>query len=350
MAKPFFSVIVPVYNIERYLHVCLKSVLEQEFQDFELILVDDGSKDRSGQICDEYHSEYPEKIQAVHQINQGPAIARETGLAIAGGRYVCFLDGDDCWENNLLSRLYEVILETDADIVLFRWKRIDENGKDLNKPSTAPFPRKGFVEKNVLFEKMLSTMLLNPLWAKCARRELYEGDSECVSTQRIQNGEDLMQSLPIMYRANTFYYLDEALYKYRENTQSITHTYRKGQHAALDVVRPLLFRYIVKLGLDSQKNRNTYYKMYLTGLWRNINTLYRGLPNKSERYAVLDEMHTYEHVKQAKAYLKKVDMPLLARGGLFIFYSGNKSFLNAYMRGYQIVQKLKRALGAAVRH
>ena len=113
MSKHFFSILIPVYNVEKYLPACIESVLQQSFTDYEVILVDDGSKDRSGQICDEYRSKYPEKFFVEHKPNQGLISARRAGLNLASGRYVCFLDSDDCWMKFTLSRLYEILQTTD---------------------------------------------------------------------------------------------------------------------------------------------------------------------------------------------------------------------------------------------
>lgn len=108
--------IVPVYQVEKYIAQCIESVLHQTFQDFELILVDDGSTDRSGRICDRY-AEKDSRILVLHTENKGAAAARNTGMDRATGRYVTFLDGDDYVDEKMLERLHEVIEDSAYDMV-----------------------------------------------------------------------------------------------------------------------------------------------------------------------------------------------------------------------------------------
>ena len=110
------SIIVPVYQVEKYISQCIQSVLNQTFQDFELILVDDGSKDQSGIICDSYAAR-DDRIIVIHTENRGAASARNTGLEDASGRYITFLDGDDYITGNMLERLHEVIERSEYDMV-----------------------------------------------------------------------------------------------------------------------------------------------------------------------------------------------------------------------------------------
>ena len=101
---PEISVIVPVYKAEAYLHACIDSILSQTFSDFELILVDDGSPDGCGAICDDYASR-DGRVQVIHQENQGQAAARNCALAVAGGEWICFVDSDDAVHPQMLERL-----------------------------------------------------------------------------------------------------------------------------------------------------------------------------------------------------------------------------------------------------
>lgn len=111
------SVIVPIYNDEKFLKKCLDSILCQDYENFELILVDDGSSDKSGEICDNF-AEKDRKIIVIHKSNEGVSKARNTGLAYAKGEYICFVDGDDYVSKNYISYLYRLINENNADISL----------------------------------------------------------------------------------------------------------------------------------------------------------------------------------------------------------------------------------------
>lgn len=115
--NPNLSIIVPVYNVEKYLRECVDSILAQSFQDFEVILVDDGSPDMSGQICDEYAAKYPDKIRVVHKANGGLSSARNAGLDVARGKYISFIDSDDVILPGMYSEMLDVAKTHDADIV-----------------------------------------------------------------------------------------------------------------------------------------------------------------------------------------------------------------------------------------
>lgn len=126
---PEVSMIVPVYQVEKYIAQCIESVLNQTFQNFELILIDDGSKDKSGIICDSY-AEMDDRILVIHTENRGAAAARNTGLERASGRYITFLDGDDYLAENMIARLYEVIEHSEYDVVVCDFLNLLPDEKD----------------------------------------------------------------------------------------------------------------------------------------------------------------------------------------------------------------------------
>lgn len=133
---PFFSIIIPVYNVEAYLDKCIKSILCQTFKDFEIILIDDGSTDASGEICDRYDNH--KNIKVFHQKNHGSSSARNKGLEIAKGKFVIFIDSDDYWINsNGLQLISERIHQYNNDVVLFREKEVyiyNKNKEYVHKP------------------------------------------------------------------------------------------------------------------------------------------------------------------------------------------------------------------------
>ncbi len=122
---PTISVIVPVYKAEQYLHCCVDSILSQTFEDFELILVDDGSPDNSGTICDEY-AEKDKRVRAFHQENKGQAAARNYGVSIANGEWICFVDSDDAIHPQMLACLYDAVKSTHALIAVCDVMRASE--------------------------------------------------------------------------------------------------------------------------------------------------------------------------------------------------------------------------------
>ncbi len=127
------SVIIPVYNIERYLDRCVDSVLKQTFQNTEVLLVDDGSTDRSGLLCDEWAGKDP-RVRVIHKPNGGLSDARNAGIAAAGGAYLAFVDGDDYLDPDMIRKLYAALKSNDADLSICNFLYVDEAG--------APIPEK----------------------------------------------------------------------------------------------------------------------------------------------------------------------------------------------------------------
>lgn len=115
--KYLFSIVVPVYNVEQYLDSCIQSVLSQQFKDYEMILVDDGSNDGSEKICDKYANRY-ENIKVIHKKNEGPAIARNVGIRNAKGKYIIYLDSDDMLIEGALNKCNDLVLNNDYDVFL----------------------------------------------------------------------------------------------------------------------------------------------------------------------------------------------------------------------------------------
>ena len=134
------SIIVPIYNVEQYLRKCVDSLLAQDISDYEIILVDDGSTDNSGAICDEYTSPSfvnsltrSVVIKVIHQENGGLSAARNTGIKAAKGEYICFVDSDDYWEPNVLGKLMEQVERDDLDVLRFDYQNVRITSEGLTK-------------------------------------------------------------------------------------------------------------------------------------------------------------------------------------------------------------------------
>lgn len=152
MNNPLISIIVPVYNIEEYLPRCIESVLQQTYTNLELILVDDGSKDRSGAICDAYQ-EKDSRVRVIHKENGGSSSARNEGIAVAKGQYLGFVDSDDYVEKTMYETMVRVIEETGCNIVQVARDEIDENGNLM--PNVCEMPEKQIEYSSEEFMKEL---------------------------------------------------------------------------------------------------------------------------------------------------------------------------------------------------
>lgn len=240
-----FSVIIPVYNVEDYLAECLDSVMNQSCQDFEVILIDDGSTDKSGEICDAYARQYPEQIRLIHQENQGAAKTRITGLNSASGEICIFVDSDDVLRKDALEKIDEMFRKMDCDMVLYGASRDAEFCSD---GCVLPFENGRCFEgsaKKELYRLMVETGNLSAMWMKAARKSLYdEVICNYDSSLRIAYGEDLHLSMPLLTKAQKIVWLDEKLYFYRPRAGSICNSFNPGIHRDMKFVRLAMEAYI----------------------------------------------------------------------------------------------------------
>lgn len=246
-----FSIIIPVYNVEDYLAYCLDSVMNQSFRDFEVILVNDGSTDKSGEICEAYARKYPEHIRLIHQENQGLVKTRVTGLHRVGGEICIFVDSDDALRLDALEKIHEVFAKTDCDMVLYAATRDADFQSDFGR---FPFENgKCFVEteKKQLYRLLVKTGELNPLWTKTAKRGLYEEIMrDYDSNWGVSYGEDLHMSMPLLTKARKIVWLDEKLYFYRVRKGSICNSFIPGIHRDMKRVRMEMEDYMALWGIE----------------------------------------------------------------------------------------------------
>ena len=214
-----YSVIIPVYNVKEYLSDCIDSVLAQSISDYEVILVNDGSTDGSGELCDQYAEKYPQ-IHTVHQQNQGVSVARNTGLEKATGEYVLFLDSDDWWEPNLLE-LLNPVTEKAPDLVEFGYKTINADGQMVcTYPNLLAEGARGSEHLQHLFQN--NTMPIGSSCASAYRRQ-FMLDCKLRFPVGVRYGEDLKFRIGILEHATCVYSLRNVPYCYRMRQTSVTH-------------------------------------------------------------------------------------------------------------------------------
>ncbi len=227
-----FSVIVPIYNVEKYLRRCVDSVLCQSFEDFELILVNDGSPDGCPEICDQY-AEKDKRIKVIHKENGGLVSARQAGIKVAEGEYVFNLDADDAITSDALYSAYEIIKETGTDLVSFSYKfyingEIGEAVHDLVD--------EGFYDTEEIKEKIFPKLLSDEnmkhmfyfLWGKAIKRTLLTQHQLSVR-KTISLGEDLSCTVPVFLHAESVYMSRKAVYLYTIRNDSISTSFKCGQ-------------------------------------------------------------------------------------------------------------------------
>lgn len=226
------SVIIPVYNVEKYLSQCIDSVINQTYPDLEILLVDDGSRDNSGQICDEY-AKRDTRIQVIHKKNEGVSAARNTGINSANGEWILFVDSDDWISRNLLEICLKYTTE-ETDICFFGYKEIEENGQA--KTITDPVDNVQIIEKKDFLGCQFrifnrdreaccnrNTIKLSSSW-KLYRRSLIE-QYDIRFPVGIRTGEDGVFNLYAYQYARSGICIDSTFYFYRRVPGSVTHRY-----------------------------------------------------------------------------------------------------------------------------
>ncbi|MDE6245397.1 MAG: glycosyltransferase [Treponemataceae bacterium] len=210
--SPKISVIVPVYNVEKYLRRCLDSIRAQTFTDFECICVDDGSPDGSGKILDEY-AESDGRFRVIHQENAGVSAARNAGLDIARGEWIAFVDSDDWIEPKTYEVAYKTAIEKSADLV--QWNVVMERaGKKLNAT----------VLKEGYFSISDDATYFEPsVWHKLFLKRLFY-DNNIHFPQNIKLSEDKQVSFKCYVMANPCYQIENAFYHYDYREDSASHT------------------------------------------------------------------------------------------------------------------------------
>ena len=224
--KPFFSVLMPVYNVEDYVAEAIDSVIKQTFSDFELIIVDDGSTDNSGSICDEY-AEKDKRISVYHTKNHGALSARILAISHSKGKYCSFIDSDDLFSVDLLASAYKKIIEENCDVVLFNLSFFNGRPKSgASSPSLFDCCEKVFLEgnKEPLYSLLLLSNRLNNLVTKVIATPLLKRDDTDFGAFTNPHGEDLLESFYPILMAKKIVYINKNLYYYRQRTASVSKT------------------------------------------------------------------------------------------------------------------------------
>lgn len=218
----FFSVIVPVYNVEKYLKECVDSILSQTFTDFELILVDDGSKDSSGAICDEYAAK-DNRVKVIHKENGGQSTARNMGVDAATGQYVIFLDSDDMFCDNHFFEQVKEKASDNPDVIVYRYCKYYEDGKiddcgiKLDKIDSTD-------KVEILRELVKRDAFFCSCWSKCTKLSVLKENN--ISFDANLSCEDMDWYYSVVQKAITFKVIDKPFVYYRQRANSVTSSFK----------------------------------------------------------------------------------------------------------------------------
>ena len=262
MREMFVSIIVPVYNVEQYLKECIESILAQTWKNFEVILVDDGSTDSSGKICDEY-SQKKEFISVIHKKNGGLSSARNAGIHVAQGDYLAFIDSDDVVHPRYLSELVAIVKKEKADLAacnfcvgsLCRWKNFSEVKYDIR------------CNEDVLKKMNDNDVVVTVAWNKLYHAKFFREYGLRYPVGKIH--EDMFLTPQILYYTKKMVITNEQLYFYRQRENSIMNSsFSIKQLDALDAIE---FRIELFQHWNKQYLQASEYESYI----RKSNELYK---------------------------------------------------------------------------
>ena len=286
--KPLITCVVAVYNVEKYLDECIDSLIKQEYENVEIILVDDGSTDSSGNICDEFQKKN-KKITVYHQENQGANSARNLGLEKATGEWIYFVDGDDFVNKNVFSAI-EKYLNSENNIVLFT-NYIYLNGKVIRKGKKT--------EEPILFSKKdfdeLSLSAMNRLGDSCYNYRILDSvsiwnkiynisflrENDIAFVPGFPKTQDLSFNLLVYEKACKGVFLDNEGYFYRINPDSVSNRFQKDFPRKLQTLHEWYYRYYIAHNNDRMKE--AYYGRILTFM-RTMVVLYSCNRNNKAKY------------------------------------------------------------------
>ena len=228
MSKPLVSIIIPVYNVELYLSKCIDSILAQSFTDWECILVDDGSKDNSGSICDNYALK-DNRIKVIHQNNRGVSIARQVGIDNVCGEYSIHIDPDDWVESNMIEELYNKVKSDDADMVICDYFKHEGGVQQyINQ-------RPNLLEPIKIIEQMLTTNMYPQLYGSCCNKlvrcSCFNSSDNLIrfEPEDLSLGEDVVFNCRLlMSTVHRVSYLNKAFYHYEVRSNSLCSTLEKN--------------------------------------------------------------------------------------------------------------------------
>jgi glycosyltransferase EpsJ len=282
---PLVSVIIPIYNVEKYLTRCLESICRQSLSNIEIICVNDGSPDNCGKICDEY-SIQDKRIKVIHKENGGLSSARNAGLNIATGDYLYFIDPDDHLDLNLLEKMVNISIKERCEVVLCGYKTLPD--EKVNIPKYELNKTLNPIKMIINNPKVHSHNDLCFVWRFLFQRNIIMANN-IKFNEKVHVGEDFIFNLEVLIKSTNVHVLGEALYYYTvDNQSSIMRTpYKANLESSLILQYEIKRRLSIDNGLNKSKEYMDdlalyYISSFLSMIIRNI---YNG-PEKNKRAAI----------------------------------------------------------------
>ena len=296
-SKSLISVIVPIYNVEKYLERCVDSIVNQTYRNLEIILVDDGSPDNCPKMCDDF-AKKDSRIRVVHKKNGGLSDARNSGMKIASGECIVFVDSDDYVDCNMIAKMYDVMLKDDSDVVSCGVKWVDENGEVISEPTV---DKNEILDTNeAMLEIIIDGKLKQHVWNKMYKTELIQD----ILFEKGKYHEDVFWSYQVFGKARKTSVIVDSFYYYVQRDNSIMGC--GFSEKRLDV-------------LEANRQRCDYVKRYFPAYYDTAISIYMGtcmyqmqcaLHSKAEKYII-------DNIKENLKYKNK--------GNIFNYVKGKQA-------------------------
>jgi len=300
---PYFSIITPVYNSQKYIRRCIESVIEQTFPSWELILIDDGSTDASGEICDSFT--YDARIKVLHQDNAGALNSRIKGIKAASGEYQLGLDSDDYLDKRCLETVKGAIDVSGSDLIFFGFRMV---GRQRGICKCMLTPGKKYLQREILEEVIQNTN--HSLCNKAIKMEKVRQADYSRLRKRLSINLDYAQIIPILCNVETGYVIDEVLYNYRIYGNSVSHSCKVQHIIDTGYVTEYVIYKLKQEGLMDTILHDKIYLAYLKMIGHRLMRLFsdREISKKDCRI-----------IHKSKAYIRSKDAETLENLGRYYF-------------------------------
>ena len=332
--KELITIIVPIYNSEKYLERCLNSILNQTYSNLEIILINDGSEDSSGKICEDFANK-DKRIVLINTENDGPAKARNLGLEKATGKYISFVDADDYIENDMIETLYKVLKEKNVDMVRANYD-IKKGGKTFfnNEKSLDKLYDK--TNMNEFIQNIISENMKSFIWLLLIKRECIKDNF----SEEIYIYEDTNFYLTTLSNVNTLYVFSKIVYHYEVNSNSVSRNAEKISQTIDNLLKSSLVfkKNLEKYKLNNSKNCSAIHTRIINSIINYYYHLYR------ENNNIKEIINLYNELKKNELFLnilKDYDENVLSKKEKIF----NSSLLNDKYLKFYLLCKCKNVLG-----
>ena len=341
MKEPLVSIIVPVYNAQEYLSKCIESILNQTMKDYELILINDGSNDKSPKICDKY-SLKESRIKVIHKENEGVSIARNTGINISRGKYIVFADSDDYVDENWCCEMYKAIINNNRNMIMtgitiYNTRNNNYIINNLNINSDADISMVKKKDFFILYKKQLINSPCNKIYIT----EIIKSNNVRFK-ENLKLGEDLLFNLEYLkFMDEDIIVLNKPLYNYiLSDKESLDNRYYEDLFQIYKMLYGELYSFMVLFNTDIKTYEVSFYSSYFFMLMRALQNTFNK-ENKASFFKKINLNSTILRSKEFKMCIEKINRDEYNKIHLFILNSGSYYLEYVYGKLSNIKTSLK---------